>query len=112
LSKRLQLLGFKLMQFSPLTNCWVKSDRPVIIYFLRAHDGSIKIGYTAKQKLAQRIKQLQTGNPFPLQLLAIKLAKLEEEKAIHSRFSHLRVSGEWFKPDSELLEFIKQFISK
>jgi hypothetical protein len=31
----------------------------------------------------------------------------ESEAAHHQRFAHLRVRGEWFRPDAELLEYIE-----
>lgn len=75
------------------------------IYFLS--DGEyIKIGYT-KQDVYSRINSLQTGNARELVYLGEIPGNIEVESNLHNRFKHLRVKGEWFKKDIELIEYIK-----
>jgi len=77
-----------------------------MIYFARkAEDGPIKIGFTSGAADA-RLSELQTGNPSQLHVLATATGDKQVEKALHSRFSHLRIRGEWFRGEPELLGFI------
>ena len=73
-----------------------------VVYFVRSGD-SIKIGSASDFK--RRSSSLQTASPEPLNVLAI-VPGLDEYK-IHQRFAHLRIRGEWFRAEPELLEFIQ-----
>jgi len=74
-----------------------------VIYLLRAND-RIKIGYA--EDVAARVKTLQTGSPVPLTLLAAFPGDRATEAALHRRYAHLRVAGEWFRADPDLLTII------
>jgi hypothetical protein len=79
------------------------------IYFIQVgEDGPIKIGRTTKSPLG-RMDSLQTGIPIPLWLLAI-ISHVDgsAETMLHRRFSHLHIQGEWFKPEEELLTYIRE----
>jgi len=56
----------------------------------------VKIGKT--KDIARRLTSLQTGNPNPLQLYAIKLYPVSEniEAVLHAKWADRRISGEWF----------------
>ena len=61
-----------------------------------------KIGVCERQ-LETRLKELQTGNPFKLKILAIiiknnnnKKSYYEIEKELHYRHREKRLEGEWF----------------
>lgn len=75
------------------------------VYFLQAASGPIKIGYTAT--LGARLRALRSGSPERLTLLGHVRASERYEKAVHLRFQHLRLRGEWFRPADELLEYIQ-----
>ena len=76
-----------------------------MIYFIRASDsGNIKIGYSANPDI--RRLSLQTGNEQRLELIGTIFGGKKEEKSLHSRFEHLRVNGEWYRGDDELLRYI------
>jgi hypothetical protein len=79
------------------------------IYFIQVgEDGPIKIGRTTQSPL-QRMDTLQTGIPIPLRLLAIiSHVGASAEMMLHRRFYHLHVQGEWFRPDEELLTYIRE----
>jgi hypothetical protein len=69
------------------------------VYFLRAQE-FIKVGYATN--IRQRMRWLQTGFPFELELLAfIPCANVQRAKALerelHQRLASERVRGEWFK---------------
>jgi hypothetical protein len=82
-----------------------KREAAGVVYFIREKGtGCIKIGKTTDVR--GRIKGLQTGSPQGLQLLAVVPGYTEVEERLHRRFAADRVSGEWFRPSSELLAFI------
>lgn len=73
-----------------------------MIYFIT--DGEyIKIGFSDAPEL--RIATLQTASPRELRILAIMPGDTLKEVELHNRFSHLRVRGEWFVAEDELIEF-------
>ncbi|MBA9003676.1 GIY-YIG nuclease family protein [Thermomonospora cellulosilytica] len=84
---------------------------PPLVYFVE-RDGFVKIGYTTN--LDKRIKAISKGSCLiegmtvgPVRLLAtIPDAGLDDEKQLHRRFAHLRVGGEWFRPDADLRAYI------
>lgn len=66
------------------------------VYMVGAVNGSyVKIGYPADP--AKRLANLQTANPFPLELLATVPGTVELEGVLHLWFADLRLSGEWFR---------------
>lgn len=65
------------------------------VYMIGCFSGSyVKIGYSADP--AARLKQLKTGCPFPLELLATVPGDLNFEQVLHLWFDDLRIDGEWF----------------
>jgi hypothetical protein len=54
----------------------------------------VKIGIAYEPK--QRLSNLRTANPDPLELLATMPGDKPEEARLHRKFSRSRVSGEWF----------------
>lgn len=80
-----------------------------VIYFVQAgKDGPIKIGHSSTGGLKARIGELQVGSQAKLILLGIELGTLTDETKRHVKFNHLRLRGEWFKPDRDLLEHIRK----
>jgi len=73
-------------------------------YFVRDGD-VIKIGYSAHP--ARRINTLQSGIARPLEVLAVVGMEIADEFSLHQQFAHLRVRGEWFRAEPELIEFIE-----
>jgi hypothetical protein len=90
---------------TPLTQ--VRSPRvPGYVYFLRAGD-AIKIGFSIEPN--QRKSGLQVGNPVELETLAtVSVNKITEREA-KDKFNHLKIRGEWFRAEPELLDFIAGF---
>lgn len=66
------------------------------VYLIRGNDGRYKIGIAKNPK--QRIRQLQTGNSDPLELIGTYESENASkiETALHNRYSHVRNVGEWF----------------
>ncbi len=72
-------------------------------YFIQRQDGGpIKIGIT--DNIAKRLIGLQCGSPVALVCLGFIAG--DREKELHGQFQSLRLSGEWFQPERELLDFI------
>lgn len=89
-----------------------ESKGPYIYFIQQGQSGPIKIGFT-KDDLYRRVKKLQTGNHIPLRLLAvIENASVRKETELHSRFSQYKLTGEWFSPSDDLIEFIKTIKSR
>ena len=86
---------------------WLVDSGAGKIYFIQGRDGTpIKIGKAIDPNA--RLLQLQTAHTEPLRLLAvIESGGLKLERELHRRFSQYRVHGEWFRPDDELLMFIR-----
>ena len=75
-----------------------------LIYFIWDGD-HVKIGTSVNP--IPRLKSLQTGNPRKLEILATMIGGRDTEKSLHDQFSHLRVSGEWFRPDAAMWKMIE-----
>jgi hypothetical protein len=73
-------------------------------YFVR-HQDMIKIGSSMQPE--GRIRALQTGFPLDLEVLAVVSMEVADEYQTHQRFAHLRVRGEWFRSEPDLLAFIE-----
>lgn len=72
---------------------------------------AVKIGYSVNPEA--RVGELQTGNPRELYLLAKMPGTLADEKAIHTKFKHKNLIGEWFKGHLEVInEFNGFFVAR
>lgn len=79
-----------------------------IVYFLGAGP-FVKIG-KATGDPSQRIDQLKTGCPFPIQVLGFVPGGRIEESLLHSRFAKYRAHGEWFRNEGALAEYLKTLV--
>lgn len=71
--------------------------------------GALKIGWATC--VPSRIRELQTGAPYPLVLLATFLGRLQDEGDLHRRFREARIHGEWFDAsirDDALADFARR----
>lgn len=85
---------------------------PGTIYYIS--DGEhVKIGFTGADPY-KRMKQLQTGHPKNLTLLAHHPGSKLTESQLHQRFSSARVrkNGEWFRLTPKLQNHIKDIPNK
>lgn len=69
-----------------------------LVYFVR-FGGLVKIGWTGNLK--KRMAEVPNE-----EILGTVPGTMEDEKRCHVAFAHLRVKGEWFRPEPDLLEFI------
>lgn len=76
------------------------------VYVIGARPGGkVKLGWS--RDLTQRLRQLQTGNPERLRILAFTPGSQVVERALHREFADLREGGEWFRDDDrEITETI------
>jgi hypothetical protein len=89
-------------------------------YFITDGTGCVKIGKT--ENTSARLRHLQTGNPRALRVVLALPLGCEflgnmkpgdwDEDALHQRFSHQRVRGEWFKFAGPVRQFITDMIAE
>lgn len=80
------------------------------VYFIQMGDvGPIKVGRTEGDPIV-RLATLQTGSPYELHLLgSLPVCLCFNESALHQRFAHHAMRGEWFAAGDDLLPFIRAF---
>lgn len=76
------------------------------VYFMASKDGPIKIGRALFPE--QRLKEVQLGYPYPLELLATTPGGAGAERSYHQRFAAHRLNGEWFERCPEILAEIER----
>ena len=75
------------------------------VYFVQGEiTRRIKIGYS--ESVDKRMKALETSEPLRL-LHVIPNAGTDVESGLHKKFSHLRVIGEWFEGEQEILDYLR-----
>lgn len=88
------------------------SHQAYFVYFILNEDSNaIKIGRA--KNLEKRMKSLQTSSPAKLKL--IKTIQVEGskkaqelERSLHQQFREIRLTGEWFKAEINLIEYISR----
>ena len=89
-----------------------------MIYVASILDGKfVKVGFCKDDDPSVRIAQLQTGNPFKINLVFCVPGTLIQEQAIHSSlrvaFSRIRVPmppNEWYPGHHFMREFMKELV--
>ena len=84
-----------------------------MIYLIRAKKTDLyKIGYTNGDP-EERMKSMQTGCPYELEIIETSLGGKEKEKRFHHFFKDhkTRDKGEWFKFDSNIIQDVKDKMS-
>lgn len=89
------------------------SQGPGYVYFAQCRPaegflGPIKISST--KNLQGHLQALVINNPFPVYLLGWIVADEPEklEKQLHTQFAGLRLKGDWFQVNDELITLIRQ----
>lgn len=74
------------------------------IYFLGGEEGPIKVGMSQYEPTEQRLPELRTMSPVPLQIFykAPVDDRFRVERALHSELAPYRQHGEWFDRDVAL----------
>ena len=82
------------------------NSKPDVYFIQSVVGGPIKIGVSYCPEF--RLVDLQHFSPFELKIIAvISNGGYEKERGLHKRFAKNRLHGEWFKPNSEILNYIK-----
>ena len=81
-----------------------------MIYFIKAEDKGIKIGYTCYKDVAQRVTAIQTCCPLKIELIGIIDGEYTDENELHLIFSKDRIRGEWF--DISILKEVRKIIAE
>lgn len=73
------------------------------VYFIAEEGNSeiVKIGYAVS--IDKRLAQLQGGNIRELQVMRVIKGDAQAEQWLHRRFAPLRIRGEWFHFDPEMM---------
>lgn len=67
------------------------------VYLIRAGTSDLyKVGYTSKSP-EERRASLQTGNPYPLEVVTSWSGTPDDEKRLHAILREFRREGEWFE---------------
>ena len=79
-----------------------------MVYFLTNSEGKyIKIGYTSRKNLNNRVKELSTGSSSPLYILGyIQNGTVELEQQLHKKYK--QVNLEWFEATLELVQYLNE----
>lgn len=84
-----------------------KNKYPGFVYFVQGEfGGGVKIGYSQNPEC--RLKQLQTSYPDTLKILVLVPGSSKSEHLYHKQFENIKLNGEWFKPEKELLDEIEK----
>lgn len=78
-----------------------------MIYFIKSTN-YVKIGFTNKYPLNNRVDLLQVGNPHKLKIIKVISGSINKEKYLHRKFNNFSVRGEWFRLNKEIRAFIKK----
>ena len=74
-----------------------------MVYLISHEDKYLKIGHT--NDINNRFSQLQVSTPIKLKLIHLIKGGVNLEKELHQKFNDLRVNGEWFVYDPEILNY-------
>lgn len=79
-----------------------------MIYFIQAgRNGPVKIGDS--ELVYDRLAQLQTANPYKLNILFVYNGRQYGEFELHDLFKHENIRGEWFRPARDIIGFNKKY---
>jgi len=82
---------------------WTKVE---VVYFIRAFDGNIKIGFT--NNINERVGAGKVWRPEGLEVLLLIPGDMEMETNLHLKFEEHQIHGDWFRSSQEILAFIEQ----
>lgn len=77
----------------------------MIYLIVNKKENFCKIGYSANPQA--RLMQLQTGNPYPLELVKAIPGDIIKEREIQDLFKHLALQGEWFAYSKEVQAYFE-----
>ena len=82
-----------------------------MLYLISDRERTVaKVGYSKNPH--SRLKQLQTGHPQPLELLATYPGTIADEIKFHAWLSPDRTSGEWFRWSGKIEQIRERWIGE
>lgn len=78
------------------------------VYLVKCQD-FVKIGVSYDAK--KRFEEIQSANPFTLELIAFIRGNHSMERQIHQMFDKFRVHGEWFQYTNEVKNKCKEIFN-
>jgi Meiotically Up-regulated Gene 113 (MUG113) protein len=85
-----------------------QQSKPPYIYIIGAAQGPVKIGVSVLP--VNRLRGLQTGNPYELGVLAQFHGGKKTEAKLHAFFAQERLQGEWFQRSPRVRIFIGMIV--
>lgn len=83
-----------------------------MIYFIQqGKTGAIKIGYTSKDDVRDRLLTLQVGSAESLHVIGVMEGDQKQEKLLHQLFKPYHMKGEWFESSPKLYMYIMSLIT-
>lgn len=77
-----------------------------VYFFQFGKDGPVKIGVSAD--VGKRHSNISCGSPVPVFWLThLWEGDVQLERALHNKFRHLWIKGEWFNPGKDLMAFVE-----
>ncbi len=78
------------------------------VYFISCDrpEFPIKIGFAIDVRV--RMRALQGAMPWPLEVLLTIEGDVDKERELHRQFKHLRMEGEWFSRDADIMKYIER----
>ena len=80
-----------------------------MIYAIQMGNGPVKIGKAKNPR--SRLRELSTGSPYVLKLLAAVDWHDSNERLLHQYLRFYRLRGEWFEPSDEVLTVVERMES-
>lgn len=81
--------------------------RDGLIYIVADRMGNFKVGFTNCQGMADRLSDLQIGNPFQLSVVYSRIIPLDItihiEQMAHQLLAAHHIRGEWFRGKSDMI---------
>ena len=68
-----------------------------------------KIGYSNNPN--KRLKEVQTGCPYRLEILATFDGNIPTEKQLHEKYKEYNINGEWFRIEGNLKIALEKFLN-
>jgi hypothetical protein len=90
---------------------FIRPSRSHCVYFIRAaKSGAMKIGVSSR-RVEERMAEIQKHTMEKLELIGCVDGGYELEKELLEKFSALKIKGEWFRYNEELLVTVKELIA-
>lgn len=84
----------------------LRPDNSYVYFLATADKRRVKIGHSRTP--TKRIRNLQIGSSVKLTLLGKLTGSQAIERALHEKFEHHHIHGEWYRLEPEITDFIER----